>query len=153
MTITATRKARTVPVLSYKAEMQLDIYPSLSRHADDTRLCWEPVSTTAFSSFPSHCKSKKRWEVMCGVQDEHRECRVSAPHELSSCQLIPAPLHAWEVLSPSWLFWPCKEQMGQPQAGGKTLESEKYRRAKEEKCENTLGQRKWAWHLRRRSRL
>lgn len=57
---------------SCRTEIHLDIYPSLSRQAEDMRLCCEPVSTTAFSSFPAHCKSKKRWEIMCGMQDEHQ---------------------------------------------------------------------------------
>lgn len=133
--------------MSLQNRNQLDIYPSLSRQADDMRLCCEPVSTTAFSSFPAHCKSKKRWEMMCGVQDEHRVSRISGPLELSSCQLIPAPLpcsDARRVLSPSWLICHCREQMGEPQAGRNIVESGKYKRAwaKEEKCEITLGQRK-----------
>lgn len=84
---------RTVPVLpcSCRAAICLDIYPSLSRQADDMRLCCEPVSTTAFSSFPAHCKSKKRQEMMCGGRMSTRVSRSSGAHELSSCQLIPAP--------------------------------------------------------------
>lgn len=82
---------------SHKAEIQLDIYPSLSRQADDMRLCCEPVSTTAFSSCPAHCKNKQRWEMMCRIWDERRVSGFSAPHTLAppKCQhlLVPTPLH------------------------------------------------------------
>lgn len=43
----------------HNTQAQPDSYPSLSRQADDTRLCCKPVSTTAFSSFPAHCKSNR----------------------------------------------------------------------------------------------
>ena len=83
---------------SHKTEIQLDIYPSLSRQADDMRLCCEPVSTTAFSSFPAHCKSKQRWEVMHGMRDECRMSGVSALHTPVTAEMPTSP-HA----SPSLL--------------------------------------------------
>lgn len=84
---------------SHKTEIWLDIYPSLSKQADDMRLCCEPVSTTAFSSFPAHCKSKQRQEMMHGKQNEHRVSSVSALHTPVPAKIptppraSPPPLH------------------------------------------------------------